>query len=194
MNIEDKYKSQFQNRRISPEPKLWKEIAERLDKKSNSTNYWMITVACIVIGLLFYSYEFEQIEQPKLAQQIQLQKFKPTSIIDENAKQYAVSLKKLKTIIEPKKRSETVFTLPVKVVNKIVNKSITTGIKYTNVTFIKLKIKAKPNRKPQRKRFDNPVEKLIDLTKFALKKTSTNIQFPIIEIDYKSLLTLNDQS
>jgi hypothetical protein len=194
MNIEDKYKSQFQNRRISPEPKLWKEIAERLDKKSNSTNYWMITVACIVIGLLFYSYEFEQIEQPKLAQQIQLQKFKPTSIIDENAKQYAVSLKKLKTIIEPKKRSETVFTLPVKVVKKIVNKSITAGIKYTNVTFIKLKIKAKPNRKPQRKRFDNPLEKLIDLTKFALKKTSTNIQFPIIEIDYKSLLTLNDQS
>ena len=192
MNIEDKYKSFCHNDKFIPEPKLWKEISDRLDKKSNSSNYWMIAAASIVLGLFFYSYEFEKLEPQKIVQQIKLQKLTPTTITDKNAEQFAYSINKVETIIEPEKRSESVFILPVKTIHKIANENIPTGIKRTKIVFVRLKIKAKPKSKLKLKHFKNPVKKLIYLTKLALKRTRNNIEIPIIEIDYKSLLTLNN--
>lgn len=192
MNIEDKYKSFCHNEKLIPEPKLWEEISDRLDKKSNSSNYWMIAAASIVLGLFFYSYEFEKLEPQKMVQQIKLQKLTPTTITDKNAEQFAYSMNKVKTIIEPEKRSESVFILPVKTIHKIANENIPTGIKHTKIVFVRLKIKAKPKRKLKLKHFKNPVKKVISLTKLALKRTRNKIEIPIIEIDYKSLLTLNN--
>lgn len=152
----------------------------------------MIAAASIVLGLFFYSYEFEKLEPQKIVQQIKLQKLTPTTITDKNAEQFAYSINKVETIIEPEKRSESVFILPVKTIHKIANENIPTGIKRTKIVFVRLKIKAKPKSKLKLKHFKNPVKKLIYLTKLALKRTRNNIEIPIIEIDYKSLLTLNN--
>ena len=196
MNIEDKYKTHFKDHEQEVDPQLWRNLSSELDKTNNS-NYWWLAAACITIGLFFYSTNFNNTEVREIAatdtQTTISQKQIPVQIEkQEIAITTPVIIKKEKRIVVTKKLSSPIVALNTIALNEIVYPNESHTLIQRNTVFVRLKIKAAPVNRVNRKRFENPVEKLIDFAKVIVKKESKNIEFPTIEIDYKSLLTLND--
>jgi len=194
MNIEDKYKTHFKDHELEVDPKLWRNLSSELDKTNNS-NYWWLAAACITIGLFFYLTNINNTEVRELAttnttinqKQIpeQLEKL-------EIAIATPVIIKKEKRIVVTKKLTSPIVSLNTIALNEIEYPNESHSLIQRNTVFVKLKIKGAPLNRVKRTRFENPLEKLIDFAKWIVKKESKNIEFPTIEIDYKSLLTLND--
>ncbi len=196
MNIEDKYKSHFKDNELEVDPKLWSTLSSELDK-SNTSNYRWIAAACILIGLLFYSTNFNYTEEREIATTNTTTTIlqKQTTIQTEKQELAIISqvrIKKVKSKVVPKKIASPIVSLNTIDLNEIQYPNESHTLIQRNTVFVTLKIKAPPKNRVKKTRFENPVEKLIDFAKLIVKKESKKLEFPIIEIDYKSLLTLNN--
>ena len=195
MNIEDKYSTHFKTHKSELAPELWEKISTKLDRKAKTISFnWIAVAACLLIGISIYTYESVKIESKVIAQSIELPKYSapilttPIVTLDK-----PIDLNPKATILS-KRLAETLIPLKEIGLIEIYNPIKKERIKYTKTTFVKLKIKGQPRLLVRKRKFENPVEKIIDFAKLILKKESQNIEFPTIEIDYQSLLTLNDNS
>ena len=51
MNIEDKYRAHFKDRKVEVNPKLWSGISKKIEVKQKGSNNWLLAAASILIGL-----------------------------------------------------------------------------------------------------------------------------------------------
>ena len=194
MNIEDKYKVHFKNRKATLDPKLWNEIATRIETKQKTSHIWRWAAASIILGFFFFNHNINTIDEKHLAeirvkkdQQVETTKTIPVST------KLSIPIIKNPQIEKTKRRiKDQVILLNTIAINEINTNLKTANLKQTKTTFIQFNLKPNLKTKLKNENNNNPVEKLIAYSKKLLK--SKNVQIPIIEIDYKSILTLNKKS
>jgi hypothetical protein len=193
MNIEDKYKAHFKKRKVELNPRLWSEISTRMETKQKNSHIWWLA-ASIVVGLLFFNHNINTIDEKSVAE-IKVKKDQQI----ETTKTIPVSTNSSKPIVKnpliektERRIKDQVVLLNTIAINKINRNLKTANLKQTKTTFVQFNLKPNRKTKLQNENYNNPVEKLIAYSKKLLK--SKNVQIPIIEIDYKSILTLNKES
>lgn len=184
MNLESKYKSVFESHQSKVSPPVWDQIEARLDEKKTTNYWWWAAAAVIAIGLFFGQINTTETESREMAIQVQVKKIETPQLKTTSTKH----------IIKPK-----VITTEVHEIQKPIQLTVAT-LKQVNTTNTPLTILGSPITQvmvkinetkvtPQRKA-DNPIEGIIEFATYFINKKKKQINLPIIEIDYNSLLTL----
>lgn len=191
MNIEDKYKQSFKNHKVSTDSQLWNKINTRLEVKKKRINYTWIAAACLIIGIFIVNYTAPETNQ--LATKIVNTPTNTTTaieIIDEEDQSIIpVKLAEVKPINRTLQDFVSLQTIEITNINST---PITASLRRDNITFVQLNIKAQKDI-PLKKKSKNNIERIINIAKLAMRKSRKSIEIPVIEIDYKSLLTLNNK-
>jgi len=196
MKLEDNYKNLFENHQSHPDSKLWEQIEERLEpnKKANTQWLWLAASVVIVMMMMYTFSPFNKQTQP-LAQQIKVNKIEMQAI----AVQSKQSIKKVERIV-PQQRIP-VYNQPVPLIalNKIAINQLETNnnnIELLGAQIVHVKFSLKGNVQAQKTKLrpDNPIEGVIELAIHFFQQKKKQLNLPIIEIDYTSLLTLNQDS
>lgn len=153
----------------------------------------------MVVGCCEYSYRLDLVnlslnteENITVAQIIEVEGLKtPTTKTTTKYTKTIEPIIKVQVVEKAETRiKDSIIHLNSIALNKVHTNSKNIHLKHTETTFIQFNINTKKTKRIVKK--DNPVEKLIGYTKAILKQN--NLQIPVIEIDYKSLLTLNKKS
>lgn len=185
MNLESKYKTVFESHQTKVEPKVWEQIESRLDEKQTSRHWWWVAAAVIVIGLILGEVNTKQTSPREVALQVQLNKIESPYLSTTNSTMQIVKHKRVVTEI---KEMESPIQLSSVTLQKIGNPKMNLDILGTPITQVQVKIRNQ--ELIVKNKADNPIEGLIELASDLIRKKKKQINLPIIEIDYNSLLTL----
>lgn len=183
MNLESKYKSVFEAHQSEVAPPVWDHIEARLDEKQTS-NYWWWAAAVIALGLFLGQINTTETESREMAVQVHVNKIETpklrtplTKHIIKNNKQNIVTHK-----------TQNPIQLSVATIQQINYPIVSQNIIGTPITQVTVKVHETNNTR--QKQADNPIEGVIELASNFIRKKKKQINLPIIEIDYNSLLTL----
>ena len=191
MNIEDKYKSVFTGHQSEIDPALWNKIEQKLDDTSSPIKWWWLA-ASITLGILLYQFNFNQGAEREFAQEIILPK------IETKPLEYALSssrIHKSKNTVQTDKsflEEHASITLNKISINKIDPIKPNQHLIHSRVTLVQVKIGT--SKTSTRTIADNPIEGVIELAIHFFRQKKKDLNLPTIEIDYNSLLTLNQES
>ena len=192
MNIEDKYKSLFENHKSKPDTKLWEQIEQKLDERSNSKSlWWLAAAACALIGLFIFQHEPAEPLRQEFAEQIQIPKIETTQLKTTAATKLKTSNISYPKITKANKNTEQTIALKSIKINAICTTKQNIKLNSAQIVHVKFILKNNSKNPKVHLKPDNSIKNFLDLTVKTLKKEKEKIQLPIIEIDYQSLIAKN---
>lgn len=191
MNLEDKYKKHFKKQETEVNPKQWELLSNRLDGNKNKPKQIWVIAACLAIGLILIKHNYSTPKIQQLTTKVKVQNKQPS--VQNKIQIPEVAIKKPIVNTKHKIRSkESSISLQTIALNNINTPTLIASIKRENITFVQLNIKSQ-NENPTKKKTKNTLHRIVNITKMAMRKSRKSIEIPEIEIDYKSLLTLNNK-
>ena len=193
MNIEDKYKKHFKNQELEIDAKLWVDLTNRLDEKKKKNKHTWVIAACLAIGLFFINYNYSTPEIKQLTAKVSVQK-NQTTVQNKIQKTETeiITPKPVERTKQISRSKEASISLQTIALRKINTPTFIASIQREEITFVQLNIKAQ-KAIPIKQKTKNTLHRIVNITKMAMRKSRKSIEIPVIEIDYKSLLTLNNK-
>lgn len=184
MNLESKYKSVFESHQSKVAPPVWSRIEARLDEKQTPNYWWWAAAAVIALGLFLGQINTTKTELREMAVQVQVKKIKTPQLSTTSTK-HIIKHNKPNLVTQ---ETQKPIQLSVATIQQINNPIVSQNIIGTPITQVMVKIHETKNTR--QKQADNPIEGIIELASNFIRKKKKQINIPIIEIDYQSLLTL----